>query len=665
MSQLFYMPFLPAFTSRGLPAGAAQAYFYYTETTTLAPIYADNALSQRLPNPVSADALGRLPNIYMDEAIVYRVRILDVRGGQLGDDVDPYYPGMAVTVVPDLPVLVAPDGSSHVGFRQFGTGAIARTVQDKLRERVSIDDFGAIPDSDGTGTTGTDNTAAIAAAIASLPAKGGTVYIGKGIYRHTGINLPTNVHLVGEGSDSSVLYCPASGPNVTAGDGIAELRNAGLSHLKLLGTTASGFAFRGRRFGNQCVLNDIYTDYGQGIDLEYCYTSLITDSRVYRAQGIGIRYGTTCHNSTLRKTMVNASTGNGVQISGTYIIAIEENDFEFNQVNQVLIEDGRGVLIRKNYFEGLQPRTTGNAAVRVLDGDTVIIEDNYIDATQGGAQIVGSISGTTLTVTSISYGPILMGSTLTAPGIAAGTVITAFGTGAGGTGTYTVNNSQTVASEAILLTGGTGGFLGTDGTGIYCKIDGGTRIKHRNNAFASIDAGQTHVVIASSASDCEALVPLGSLYSNASLSSRVHNDPGDEVGVSATNSASQTLVNNTAQAVSYATEIADAKGEWTGGNTFKPKDYGIYRGTASFQILSVAANTQVNVRLQDVTTPATVSQQVFYFPAGSPSVVFDFAELLNPALSYQVQVTLIDGASTNRSLSTAESANRLAIKRVG
>ena len=52
-------------------------------------------------------------------------------------------------------------GSGLIGFRPAGTGAVGRTAQDKLREVVSVRDFGAV----GDGST--NDTAAIAAAIAS------------------------------------------------------------------------------------------------------------------------------------------------------------------------------------------------------------------------------------------------------------------------------------------------------------------------------------------------------------------------------------------------------------------------------------------------------------------------------------------------------------------
>jgi len=63
-----------------------------------------------------------------------------------------------------------------------------------------------------------------------------------------------------------------------------------------------------------------------------------------------------------------------------------------------------------------------------------------------GAIITASISGTTMTVTAVSSGTLYVGQTIQGAGITTQTIITALGTGSGGAGTYTVNNSQTIAS---------------------------------------------------------------------------------------------------------------------------------------------------------------------------------------------------------------------------
>lgn len=65
------------------------------------------------------------------------------------------------------------------------------------------------------------------------------------------------------------------------------------------------------------------------------------------------------------------------------------------------------------------------------------------------AIFTGSIATTTLTVTVVSSGTIAIGQAIFGQGVSQNTVITALGTGTGGVGTYTVSNTQTVASTTI------------------------------------------------------------------------------------------------------------------------------------------------------------------------------------------------------------------------
>jgi hypothetical protein len=62
---------------------------------------------------------------------------------------------------------------------------------------------------------------------------------------------------------------------------------------------------------------------------------------------------------------------------------------------------------------------------------------------------IGSITATTLSLSSVATGAAYVGATITGTGVTAGTRITAFLTGTGGAGTYTVSASQTVASTTI------------------------------------------------------------------------------------------------------------------------------------------------------------------------------------------------------------------------
>ena len=70
-------------------------------------------------------------------------------------------------------------------------------------------------------------------------------------------------------------------------------------------------------------------------------------------------------------------------------------------------------------------------------------------STPSAALFTGSISGTTLTVTSVSQGTIAINQALFGLGVTNETVITALGTGTGGVGTYTINQTQTVASTLM------------------------------------------------------------------------------------------------------------------------------------------------------------------------------------------------------------------------
>ena len=67
------------------------------------------------------------------------------------------------------------------------------------------------------------------------------------------------------------------------------------------------------------------------------------------------------------------------------------------------------------------------------------------------SQFTASITGTTMTVSAVGSGTLAVGQVLvdTTGNLMPGTVITAFGSGSGGTGTYTLSPTQTVSSEAM------------------------------------------------------------------------------------------------------------------------------------------------------------------------------------------------------------------------
>jgi hypothetical protein len=67
----------------------------------------------------------------------------------------------------------------------------------------------------------------------------------------------------------------------------------------------------------------------------------------------------------------------------------------------------------------------------------------------GAASFTGSVAGNVLTVTGFASGMIEVGQALVGAGIPTGVVVQALGTGTGGTGKYTLNQSLTVGSESM------------------------------------------------------------------------------------------------------------------------------------------------------------------------------------------------------------------------
>lgn len=99
------------------------------------------------------------------------------------------------------------------------------------------------------------------------------------------------------------------------------------------------------------------------------------------------------------------------------------------------------------------------------------VEIGGVDLTRGvwvepkPASFTADIAGTLMTVTAVASGVITPGAFISGTGVTAGTRIVSNGTGTGGTGTYNVDFSQTVASTTI--TAAKNSCVKVDTNGIY------------------------------------------------------------------------------------------------------------------------------------------------------------------------------------------------------
>jgi hypothetical protein len=122
-----------------------------------------------------------------------------------------------------------------------------------------------------------------------------------------------------------------------------------------------------------------------------------------------------------------------IAVCGPYVYALTAN----------LVPSVIGQL---NSNSGIVRITDNGVNVYIVDG---AYRYTWYISSPAAAVFTGSTSGTTLTVTTVSSGTIAIGQSLYGIGILPETVITALGSGTGGTGTYTINRSQTVASESM------------------------------------------------------------------------------------------------------------------------------------------------------------------------------------------------------------------------
>lgn len=124
-----------------------------------------------------------------------------------------------------------------------------------------------------------------------------------------------------------------------------------------------------------------------------------------------------------------------------------------------------------------------------------ISTDVYVTA---NASVVASIASTTMTVTFVNSGALTVGMEVT--GAAAGTVITAFGSGTGGIGTYTVSPAQTLGSSTL---GGNQNIYVVKGATV--PVGGSLAIIGADGKIV-MNTGDTFNVVSSAATSADVLV---------------------------------------------------------------------------------------------------------------------------------------------------------------
>jgi hypothetical protein len=180
-------------TASGTPLVGGKVYTYLAGTTTLTATYADAEKVTTNTNPVILDARGEA-NIFLDPANNYKFVVQDSAGAAIytQDNISVTPIGMA-----SLAALSASSGAGLIGYIASGTGAIATTVEAKLRETVSIFEFMTNAQrADVRGGGGTiDVSGAFATAEAAITASRSTGASGIGYGSAYDLDCPPGIYL--------------------------------------------------------------------------------------------------------------------------------------------------------------------------------------------------------------------------------------------------------------------------------------------------------------------------------------------------------------------------------------------------------------------------------------------------------------------------------------
>lgn len=309
--------------------------------------------------------------------------------------------------------LAEPGGSDIVGFQQAGAGSTPRTSQDKMREWVSVKDFGA----EGDGVA--DDTAAIQDALNSGATK---VELSAGTYNTTApIVIPSGISFVGEGQRLSKIKKNHAGDGVILTNALAYngLEIGGFSVYAVAPHKQTGTGIKLTQVVRTTFKDINVSDCAYGLSMLTCYANSSNNLTIDRC-GVGLSIQTSNHNKFNVTTIISDTGFIGVEMIGTSY----SNNFDTLDVEYALyplwLKSGTTSVTFTNYYAEFNTKgarldagvrailfnTVFNSSVEMFDTATFAATDvkvnNLLDnfpTGVGGVSIGGSIGSPGISTT--------------------------------------------------------------------------------------------------------------------------------------------------------------------------------------------------------------------------------------------------------------------------